>query len=279
MSSISGDLIRHGLSTHVFGQNVLYTVRTGSTNTDLKQAARKGAPEGLLYVTDEQLVGRGRLKRSWYAPPGSSLLTSLLFRPGDFVNLRQTQHLTMLCALAISDSIETQTGLRLDLKWPNDIIWRDGKKLGGILTESEIEGQRLNWVAIGLGLNVNIDFGDNPDPTSTQGRAQDRPYLAETATSLSMILGRDTDDLRLPILQRYLVNVETRYEALKKGRSPRDEWESRLVGLGQAITVTVLDNSQIHEGTLAGIDENGALVVRQADGSMTTFVAGDVTLR
>jgi BirA family biotin operon repressor/biotin-[acetyl-CoA-carboxylase] ligase len=279
MSSVSGDLIRHGLSTHVFGQNVVYTIRTGSTNTDLKQAARKDAPEGLLYVTDEQLVGRGRLKRSWYAPPGSSLLTSLLFRPGDFVNPPQTQHLTMMCALAMSDSIEAQTGLRPDLKWPNDIVWRDGKKLGGILTETEIEGQRLSWVAIGLGLNVNIDFSEHRDPTLARGRAQDRPYLAETATSLSMILGRDTDDLRLPILKRYLVNVETRYEALKQGRSPRDEWQNRLVGLGQAITVTVLDNSQIHEGTLTGIDENGALVVRQADGSTATFVAGDVTLR
>ena len=71
---LSGDLIRHKLSTFVFGQNVVYAEQTGSTNTELKKLARTGAPEGLLYITDEQLVGRGRLERSWYAPPGSSLL-------------------------------------------------------------------------------------------------------------------------------------------------------------------------------------------------------------
>ena len=82
MAKLSGDLIRHKLSTFICGQNVVYTAQTGSTNTELKGLARGGAPEGLLYITEEQLAGRGRLDRSWYAPAGSSLLMSLLFRPG-----------------------------------------------------------------------------------------------------------------------------------------------------------------------------------------------------
>jgi len=77
MRELSGDLIRHKLPTRTFGQNVVYTAQIGSTNTELKQLARGGAPEGMLYITDEQLVGRGRLKRNWFAPPGSSLLMSL----------------------------------------------------------------------------------------------------------------------------------------------------------------------------------------------------------
>ncbi|MCB0226169.1 MAG: hypothetical protein KDI02_20940, partial [Anaerolineae bacterium] len=106
MIKLSGDAIRHHLNTHTFGQSVIYMEQTGSTNTELKQLARSGAPEGLLYVADEQLVGRGRLKRSWNAPAGSSLLFSLLFRPGAFLQPIQTQRLTMICALALAESIE-----------------------------------------------------------------------------------------------------------------------------------------------------------------------------
>lgn len=281
MSHMSGDLIRSGLSTHVFGQNVVYTRQTGSTNSDLKKVARQNAPEGLLFVTDEQLVGRGRLKRNWYAPPESSLLTSLLFRPGDIVAPPQTQYLTMLCALAMADSIKKHAGISPGLKWPNDIVWQDGRKLGGILTEFEVEGNHLGWVIVGVGLNVNIEFGREVEtaPNRTETSPVSRRPLEETAISLSMLLGRNTADLRLPILQQYLINVETRYHALRQGQLPRDEWESRLIGLGQAVTVTVLDDGRAYEGVMAGIDDYGALRVTQADGLTMTFIAGDVTLR
>ncbi len=156
MSRLSGDVVRHGLPTYVFGQNVIYTEQTGSTNTELKRLARWGAPEGMLYLTDEQLVGRGRMERSWHAPPESSLLMSLLFRPAGLVAPTQAQRLTMLCSLALADAIELHTELSPDLKWPNDLVWIDGKKLAGMLTELEIEGDTLTWVVVGLGLNVNV---------------------------------------------------------------------------------------------------------------------------
>ena len=133
MSRLSGDLVRHKLATRVFGQNVVYIEQIGSTNTELKTLARQGAPEGLLYLTNEQLAGQGRLKgRKWVAPAGSSLLLSLLFKPTEVVAPNQAQQLTMLCALAMVNAVEIQTGLRPALKWPNDLLWQDGKKLGGI---------------------------------------------------------------------------------------------------------------------------------------------------
>jgi BirA family transcriptional regulator, biotin operon repressor / biotin---[acetyl-CoA-carboxylase] ligase len=281
MSRLSGDLVRHRLPTYTFGQNVVYTEQTGSTNTELKQLARWGAPEGLLYLTDEQLVGRGRLERSWHAPAGSSLLMSLLFRPNSVVAPHQAQRLTMLCALALADAIELHTELAPRVKWPNDLVWTNGKKLAGILTELDIEGNELTWAVVGLGVNVNVDFSQQteaePDRPGRPGSGG--PSLAQAATSLSMIMGRDTGGLRLPILQSFLVNVERRYEALRRAELPHREWQERLIGLGQAVTVTILDGAHRYEGTLTGVDENGAILLTQADGSTVTIFAGDVTLR
>ncbi len=281
MTQLSGDLVRHKLSTHIFGQNVIYTKQIGSTNTELKQLARSGAPEGLLYLTEEQLVGRGRMERGWYAPAGSSLLMSLLFKPGDYIVPAQLQALTMLCSLALVDAITAQTGLSPYIKWPNDLVWEDGKKLAGILTESELEGDQLSWAVVGIGLNVNIDFSDQTEPVQDRpGKPNTgHPPLAQTATSLAMLLGRDTGDLRLPILQEFLKNVEQRYTALKRGVSPHYEWQRRLIGLGQMVTVTNLAGKHQYQGKITAVTENGALRLRQEDGSMVTIIAGDVTLR
>jgi BirA family biotin operon repressor/biotin-[acetyl-CoA-carboxylase] ligase len=275
MPRISGDLVRHKLATRTFGQNVVCTDEVGSTNTELKALARMGAPEGLLYLADKQSAGRGRLEgRKWYAPAGSSLLLSLLFRPGDVIEPHHAPQLTMLCALAMVDAIEQQTDLRPKLKWPNDLLWKDGKKLAGILTELEFEDDQLDWTVIGIGLNVNIDFARQTN-ISGQGGNGGTP-LFQTATSLSMILGRDTGADRLPILQRFLENVERRYEALHRGVLFHREWARQLVGLGKPVTITAPD--QTYEGIMVGVDERGALMLRQSDKTTATILAGDVSL-
>lgn len=275
MQRLSGDEVRHKLATRVFGQNVYSTDQTGSTNTELKKLAQQGAPEGMLYLTEEQLGGQGRLGRPWHAPAGSSLLLSLLFRPGNALNPGQVQRLTMLCAIALVDAIERETGLIPDLKWPNDVMWKDGKKLAGILTEIELDGQHLAWVVVGIGLNVNVDFYELAQSNPVYKAGNGSPPLEQTATSLSMILGHPTE--RLPILQRFLENIEQRYEALRTGRLPHDEWRRRLMGLGQQATVS--GAGQVYKGVIAGVDVNGALLLKQADGTVVTITAGDVSLR
>ncbi|RME97093.1 MAG: biotin--[acetyl-CoA-carboxylase] ligase [Chloroflexi bacterium] len=279
-AQLSGDLIRNKLPTYTFGQNVIYTKQTGSTNTDLKKYARSGAPEGMLVATDEQLVGRGRLQRSWMAPAGSGILASLLFRP-DFLEPAQTPQITMLCALAMLDAIAAHTHLEAALKWPNDIVWHNHKKLAGLLTETEFENNTLSWVVVGLGLNVNVDFSSftHAEPDRPNRPGSGHPPLAESATSLSMILEKDTDHLRLPILQHYLKNVEQRYIALKKGVSPHFEWQRRLIDMGQPVTVHNAENNRQHSGVVTGVNENGGLRLRQPNGSIVTVLAGDVTLR
>ncbi|MCB0153758.1 MAG: biotin--[acetyl-CoA-carboxylase] ligase [Anaerolineae bacterium] len=274
MPQLSGDLIRHKLPTFTFGQSVIYTEQTGSTNTELKQLARWGAPEGTLYITDEQLVGRGRLNKSWHAPAQSSLLMSLLFRPGDFLAPHQAQRLTMLCALALTDAIEMVTELSPPLKWPNDLMWKDGKKLAGVLTELGIEGDKLTWVVVGVGLNVNVNFAKHEVYQAGNGA----PPISQTATSLSIILDRDTADLRLPILQKYLFHVERRYNALREGQLPQQEWRDRLLGLGETVTIIDGDGGK-QEGIMRDVDENGALILQRNDGKTVSILAGDVSLR
>lgn len=266
VSDLSGESIRAGLQTSVFGRVVYYWPAIASTNDELKRLADQGAPEGALAITDHQLAGRGRLQRTWIASAGSSLLTSLLFRPS-FLSLSQASQLTMLCSLAMADAVDGVAGLQPALKWPNDLLL-GSKKLAGVLTELGIgqgsaAGAALEWVVVGVGLNVNLDF------------AAQVPELAETAVSLATALGRPVP--RLPLLQTYLVNVEARYEALRAGHSPLSEWTARLATLGQAMTIHAPDG--VYEGLAESVDETGALLLRLADGRSVRILTGDVVLQ
>ena len=285
----SADTIRTGLGTRFIGRTVYYWPAINSTNDELKRLAEEGAPEGALAITDEQLAGRGRLERKWVAPAGSSLLMSLLFRPS-FLAPSQVQQLTMICSLAAADAVNKITGLRPALKWPNDLLL-EGRKLAGLLTElgfahiisnSDVgkspsdrpggehsrRANALAWGVVGVGLNVNIDFGSG-------SFLRDRPDLAEGAISLAMALGRPVPRLRL--LQSYLTGVEARYDALRSGISPHQEWAARLATIGRRVSVHAPDG--VYRGVAESVDETGALLLRQPDGQLKRVLTGDVTLR
>lgn len=256
--SVTG--IRAGLNTALFGRNLVYLPEMHSTNDGARRLAEAGAPEGTLVITDYQTAGRGRLDRRWEAPPGSSLLMSLLFRPA--LAAYETQRLTMICSLAVADAVEAETGLRVGLKWPNDIVV-GGAKLGGILTETGISRGQVDYVVVGIGLNANLD------PSQLPG------HLLMPATSLSSVLGERV--ARLPLLWAFLRAAESRYWALRAGHSPHSQWAERLVTLGERVAVGQADS--LVEGVAEGVDADGALLVRLASGQLETVVAGDVTLR
>lgn len=259
MSELSAATIRGGLQTDLIGQSIVYHSSIGSTNDLLKELAAQGAPEGTLVIADEQTAGKGRLGRKWLAPPSASLLISLLFRPDLAPN--QAQLLTMLCSLAIADATEGLTGLPVDLKWPNDIFVR-GKKAGGILTELGTTGGHLDYVVVGMGLNVNLAGSILPE-------------LRGIATSLSQELGRQVS--RLELLWEILAGIEARYNSLMRGDSPHEEWVTRLINLGRQVQVTTSQGALV--GWAEGVDADGALVLRTPDGQRKRILAGDVTLR
>lgn len=260
LNSLSAAVILNGLRTQFVGRKVVYWPEIGSTNDEARRLAGEGAPEGTLVITDYQSKGRGRLDRSWVAPLGSSLLMSVVFRPE--LAAQQVQRLTMSCGLAVAGAIELQTGLRAGLKWPNDVVI-GGAKVGGILTEIGFAGAQVEFAVVGIGLNVNLDPALLPAD------------LPGPATSLCHELG--TEVARLPLLLTLLQSIEDQYLTLKAGQSPHAEWAGRLVTLGKPVTVSA--SGPALEGTAEGVDADGALLVRLADGRLERVLAGDVSPR
>jgi len=256
-SDLSTASLHRELGTKLIGQNVLYYPVIPSTMDVAKQAAKEGAAEGTIVITDHQTTGRGRFGRNWWAPPNSSILLSIVLHP----RLEQLRHLNMVATLAVAQSIEKVTGLKPVIKWPNDVLI-GGKKVGGILVESEVEEERVNSTVIGIGLNVNLEPSSNPE-------------IAETATSLREELGEEVS--RLEMLRSLLGAFEELYEALRKGEPIDKLWRRYLGTLGKQITVKC--GEQVWQGYAESVDDEGNLLLRCPDGSLLTIVAGEVTLQ
>ena len=253
------------LTTTIVGRPIHYWATIGSTMDEARRLAEADAPEGAVVVADEQTAGRGRLERSWWAPPGSSLLLSVLFRP-PFTPL-QAQRLTMICSLAVCDAIAEVPGMQTTglqaagVKWPNDVLI-NGRKVCGILTELDVTGDGIRYAIVGIGINVNVDF-------------RGAPPLMSPATSLLMEAGRPVS--RRDVLVALLTGIERRYLALLEGQSFHQEWAERMTTLGHPVQVS--SALERWEGLAVGVDEDGALLVRTTKGSVRRVLAGDVTLR
>ena len=257
MSDIPLASIVENLRTKFVGHNILYYPVTSSTMDMARQAVRDGAAEGTIVVADQQTAGRGRLGRKWLSPPDSSILLSIILYP----RLHELPRLNMAACLAVARSIEKATGLKPTIKWPNDVLI-DGKKVSGILIESDVQRDAVNYVIVGLALNVNLD------PSSI-------PEIAETATSLKQVLGHDVS--RLEMLESLLAEFEKLYSTMRRGEPIDEEWRGRLETLGKEVTVTC--GQDVREGYAESVDEDGNLLLRLEDGRLMTIAAGDVTLR
>jgi BirA family transcriptional regulator, biotin operon repressor / biotin---[acetyl-CoA-carboxylase] ligase len=255
---ISGEAITRELNTQIIARHVIYHEQIGSTNDVAKQLADAGEPEGTLVIADEQITGRGRLGRTWHAPARSSLLMSLILRPP--IAPRQLARVTMAISLGACDAIRAETGLDIHIKWPNDLLI-DGKKFAGILAETQTLGDQIEHVVIGVGINVNF-------------RASSIADIPPDATTISDQLGRPFP--RVQLAQSILRSIERFYVRLCAGESLREEWAARLATLHQSIRAQT--TTGIEAGIAENVDDDGALLIRRADGVMVRLLAGDVTL-
>jgi BirA family biotin operon repressor/biotin-[acetyl-CoA-carboxylase] ligase len=259
--------------------DVRWLATTGSTNSDALELARDGAPEGIVIVADHQTAGRGRRSRTWLAPPGASLLVSVLLRPPAAV----AGAVTMAVAVAMSEAVSSVAGVDAGLKWPNDLVV-DDRKLAGVLAEADWPAgstMSAGWrapaphervpVVVGVGLNVRWpDVG----PRGSTGEEADLAELAETATALNW-LGATVD--RETVLEAFLRRLDDHYGRLVRSRSTGDvlgEWRRRSATLGRRVRVDIGPDDV--EGTAVDVTDEGHLVVETLEGDRRTFAVGDV---
>jgi BirA family biotin operon repressor/biotin-[acetyl-CoA-carboxylase] ligase len=254
--SLSPAAITDGLDTSFIGQEIISYSSLPSTNDAAKRQAKKGAKEGTVIIAEEQTAGRGRIGRSWLSPKGSVAISIILYPP-----LAYLTSLIMVASLATAYAIERVTNLKAQLKWPNDVLV-NGKKVCGILVESDVKGNKVDYTVIGIGLNVNINLADFPG-------------IAPSATSLSQELGGYVSRRRL--IQSLLAEVERLYLALPEGDSVFKQWRDRLATLGQKVRVS--SGEATYRGIAESVAPDGSLLLRQPDGNLLKIVAGDVTLR
>ena len=255
-NNLSPASITNNLETRFIGQRVIYYPSLTSTMEVAKREAQQGVAEGTIIIADEQTAGKGRMKRLWLSPRGSIALSVILYP-----DVAYLPSLVMLASLAVVHSIEAVTGLKAQVKWPNDVLI-NGKKVCGILVESEVRRNTVNFAILGIGVNVNLRLADFPE-------------ILPIATSLSDELGREVS--RLELIRQLLVEIELLYLALPTGWSIYEEWRDRLLTLGKRVSVKW--GKIKYEGIAESVARDGSLLLRHSDGSLTKIVAGDVTLR
>ena len=230
---------------------------TASTNDVVRDAARRGAQAGLVVAATQQTRGRGRLGRAWESRPGGGLYVSLLFRPE--LSVADVGQLTILSSVAAADAVENVSGRRPGIKWPND-LFLDGKKLGGLLIETDTAGGRVIFAVAGIGINVR------------QTQEDFSPAVQPLATSLFLATGRlfRRADLLVALLNACARRLEQPFAEV------RAAWAASSLILGQQVTLSTSHGQR--QGQAVGLDEAGALQVRTASGEIESIVAGDLVM-
>jgi BirA family transcriptional regulator, biotin operon repressor / biotin---[acetyl-CoA-carboxylase] ligase len=251
--------VKAGLQTAVIGGEIVFFEETDSTNAQAHELAENGAAEGTVVIAESQSAGKGRLGRQWISPAGVNLYTSVILRPP--IPPRFAPQLTFLSAVAVAWAIRDTCGLNARVKWPNDILL-DGKKTAGLLNEMSAETEKVHYVILGIGVNLNMP------------REQFPPDLRYPATSVALELG---EPVRRSVFARSLIchldHLYRRY--LAEGVAPiLAEWEALFDLTGRLVEVGFEPNRI--EGRVEGLDADGALLLRLENGTLEKILAGDV---
>lgn len=257
---IDGNEILPLLTTKYMGKNFIHYDKVDSTNVECRKECNNNPIEGTVIVAEEQASGKGRLGRSWVSPKGTGIWMSIVLTPK--ISPIMAPRSTLIGAAAVYTALKDM-GIPVGVKWPNDIII-NGKKICGILTEMNAEIERINYVIMGIGINVNMD--SFPEE------------LKEKATSLKIELGNEID--RKKLVAAILNNLENYYDDFKntgdisrvieicREGSLLINKEVRLINGNDEVICTVLD-----------IDEDGELIVRYKDGTLGRVMSGEVSVR
>lgn len=257
------------LKTKYMGRNLVYFAETDSTNIQIKRLAEAGSPEGTLVVAESQTAGKGRRGRSWFSPPGSSIFMSYLLRPN--ILPYHASMLTLLAGMACARAVREETGLKAEIKWPNDLVL-SGKKICGILTEMSTELEEIHYIFTGIGINVNqTEFPEEIRNTATslkleREKQQEKEGCREFSRSVLIASCMKWFE---DYYERFLFSGD--FSQLK------EEYESMLVNLNRE--VLVLDPAGEYSGVCRGIDAMGRLLVELPHKEVKAVLSGEVSVR
>lgn len=249
------------LKTQVIGTKIHYFPKIDSSNTRAAQLAEDGAPAGTLVITDYQTAGRGREKRKWISPPNRNLLFSFVLQPPD--SLQSILQITSVTAVALCDAIRKETGLHTVIKWPNDIRVGE-KKLCGILTEMKTLKNKVEYVVIGMGINVNTqpeDFPVDLEDSATSIFIETRKIMSREKLLLAIV--HSLDKWYLEIIKYGIGGVLSQWKELS-------DMPGKLVRIS--------NRSQKIEGYVLNLDADGGLLIRKKDGFTEKILSGEIEI-
>ncbi len=253
--------VQSNLKSHWLGQEMRFYETIGSTNLEVRRLAEQGAPHGLTVITEEQTMGKGRRGRSWLGEPGCGIWMSFLLRPQ--IAVENSSMLTLIAALAVQKAIKEEANIQCQIKWPNDIIVNK-KKICGILTELSAQMDELNYIVVGIGINVNIESFPKD--------------LKDKATSLRIETGQIMK--RAPLAAKVLECFEHYYEIFLQTEDLSafmDEYNRLLLHVNQKIRV--IQGSREETYISRGINSDGELLAEDEMGNKKTILSGEVSVR
>jgi len=253
--------IKNNLSTSYMGENIYYFPELESTNIIAKEKAslkKNKIAEGTIIIAERQVGGKGRLGREWFSPAGGIWLSIILFPQ---LSPSYISRITLMTAVAVVKTIRTCTQIEPQIKWPNVILIND-KKVCGILTEMNAELDLVNWVVVGIGINVNISQEEFPED------------IRNNSISLKEVLGEGIS--RVKLIQIFLKEFEKYYEKLKRKEFPSilKEWKLYSHTLGKKIKINL--GEKIVSGKAIDLSEEGSLILKEENGKLVKIISGTI---
>ncbi|MFC1884616.1 biotin--[acetyl-CoA-carboxylase] ligase [Thermodesulfobacteriota bacterium] len=254
-------MILDAIEKSMFSQKIKIFGTIESTNTYANEIARMGAPEGTVVIAENQNAGRGRMGRKWVSPKYANVLMSVIIKPD--IKIREIFAINMITTLAVTDAIEEIFGLNSKIKWPND-IYLNMKKVGGILTEISAKGHDIEYVVVGLGLNINW-------------KPENLTEMRYDAISVSEEVGYPLS--REEIISSILIKIDLYYKMYSQGMSLKllELWRERSIILGKLVEIDT--GEETISGRVLRVDHRGTLIIENEDGDKNEVIFGDVSVK
>jgi len=255
------ELLKKNLAGKFLGHKLYYYPETGSTNDEAYRLGLAGAEEGTVVIAESQTKGKGRLARSWHSPAGCNIYTSLILRP--HLTPAVVPQISLVAGVAVAELLEQYCPGKVELKWPNDVLIA-GKKACGILAQMKMSGSTVDFVVLGIGINVNIGADQFPED------------IRKIATTLAVSAGREISRPEL-IISLYENLAKWYKKLLQNGfASIKEKWLSMAPMIGRNVQVMFRDEAV--SGRALDLDEDGSLIILTAKNEKLKISAGDATI-